>query len=559
MIKKYIFLVFTVMTFLFCFGQSVFAEQAAELDRESVKGEDIIYISSYKNGGYVGSDDMAVFSAVNLDGYWEALGDMDFIDYLYERLMAHEQEIMIDSYFYDRGEMNILEPMDFKPYFEAVLNLHPDLFFVGVYYEYYILPDGTIDSFVPDYLYSADEQAEIQKQIDAEADRAMSYIKDGMTDADKALVIHEYFNNNYSYDYEGLNDDSNLAKFTMAQLFIDKTAVCQGFSYGYKYIMDKLGIPCDIVQSYSMQHIWNQIQLSEGAENWYHIDTTNDNTMTDDAEGRSNRGIFLISDSKLKASALGDVPYNSYEPDGRAADVSYENLGLTDGLMNVSYADGYWYYSTNSGTIARCSLASGQKEELASVAADWRCTGGGGGALIGTVFTVPSVYNGMIYYNTSTQIRRYNPADGSDTLVADMPEGVVIDRQANVYRCIYDLKVSDNGVLSYTIADNDSLEGKKTYQVSLDGNNKAEVIVGPVNVSGSAVSVDVENDTPDSCRVRLAYYDESGRFISSSSAVVAGGEEKRIEGTMPAGAHDVSAFVWNNMMEPQCRLFSYEF
>lgn len=54
-------------------------------------------------------------------------------------------------------------------------------------------------------------------------------------------------------------------------------AVCQGYSFAYKLLLRRAGVPAVYVGSDSMQHAWNMVQMENNG--WYHVDVTWDDPI----------------------------------------------------------------------------------------------------------------------------------------------------------------------------------------------------------------------------------------------------------------------------------------
>ena len=87
------------------------------------------------------------------------------------------------------------------------------------------------------------------------------------------IVDHSEYNKN--------EDDTNDSIYG---ILVKKKAVCEGYANTFKYLMDKMNIPCVIVygtatnsSGESEAHAWNYVQLEN--EKWYLVDTTWDDPI----------------------------------------------------------------------------------------------------------------------------------------------------------------------------------------------------------------------------------------------------------------------------------------
>lgn len=114
-------------------------------------------------------------------------------------------------------------------------------------------------------------------------------IEDGMTDLDKAFAVYRYLAQNV----EDSSDRENLDRDTIYGSLILQSAACGGYADAYKFLMNKLGINCEICQSRSIGHIWNYIEIDG---KWYHIDLTKSRNSSGNLTGFG----FMRDDKEIK-------------------------------------------------------------------------------------------------------------------------------------------------------------------------------------------------------------------------------------------------------------------
>lgn len=119
---------------------------------------------------------------------------------------------------------------------------------------------------------------------DAQLDKIRASIfKTGMTDREKVEAIHDYIIRNYAYVEDG--GDSHEFYGALKNGY----AVCQGFSYLFRLILQKEGILVEDVTGDALSssnrrepHQWNRVWLED---TWYYVDVTFDMGYTlDDAQ-----------------------------------------------------------------------------------------------------------------------------------------------------------------------------------------------------------------------------------------------------------------------------------
>lgn len=104
-----------------------------------------------------------------------------------------------------------------------------------------------------------------------------------MSHYEKVLALYEYVNKNMYYDVSSYNPYKEIPRVKqntgaqVSQVFIEKNAVCEGFSYAMDYVLTLEGIDsrikiADMISSYTpLQHQWNAVKLDG---NYYNIDFT---------------------------------------------------------------------------------------------------------------------------------------------------------------------------------------------------------------------------------------------------------------------------------------------
>lgn len=162
------------------------------------------------------------------------------------------------------------------------------------------------------------------KQVYEKAEAILKEItKPDMTEYETELAIHDYLLQNIAYDYENYKkntvpDDS----YTMYGALIKGVAVCQGYAYSAKLLLEMAGIEAHIVTGTAngIAHAWNKVRI--GGE-YYNLDVTWDDPVPD-VKGRVTYGYFNVTDEELskdhkwsdKLPAAKSVTYNYFAYNG---------------------------------------------------------------------------------------------------------------------------------------------------------------------------------------------------------------------------------------------------
>ena len=150
---------------------------------------------------------------------------------------------------------------------------------------------------------------EVIKAIDKKIDEIISKIlTDDMNDKEKITAIHNYIIETTDYDTEyveaNLEDIDSPSHKAIGPLYYHK-ALCGGYTDAMALFLNKLKIPNYRISSEN--HIWNYVYLDN---NWYHIDLTWDDPVTDDGSHLILDNFLLITTEQLENYHTGYHNYN---------------------------------------------------------------------------------------------------------------------------------------------------------------------------------------------------------------------------------------------------------
>ena len=179
---------------------------------------------------------------------------------------------------------------DLSKSIDAVLNDHPELFWLDNKYSYTYDPDdGSIKEITFDFYDFADTPEKLRKaKIDMEekADSVISEARHKGSMVERELFIHDYICQNTTYDEAAPYNQS-----AYSCLILNKS-VCAGYARAFQYLMSRAGFVCYYVagktEGVSGQviggsedggsHSWNMV-LIEGS--YYNVDCLWDDTASD--------------------------------------------------------------------------------------------------------------------------------------------------------------------------------------------------------------------------------------------------------------------------------------
>lgn len=260
--------------------------------------------------------------------------------------------------------------------YSELINENPKYFYIGGYtYSYYEGDEGKIIGIqlIYDSDYRKDTkgfQPNVEKILKdrsiyvAGINNVLQCVENSMTDLEKVLAVHDWIVRECDYDYQNyVNGMIPNSSYSDTGVFINGSAVCNGYALAFSVLMQQLNIPSYFVGSNSMNHAWNLVYVDK---TWYHIDTTWDDPVWDNStqygysnndyadEGYVSHKYFMLSDEEIRNKEHSGWSTNvpSASVSGKYIDYCFYNKNVS-----MNYYNGYWYYSSGNKII--CSLISG--------------------------------------------------------------------------------------------------------------------------------------------------------------------------------------------------------
>lgn len=147
-------------------------------------------------------------------------------------------------------------------------------------------------------LYSKEEISLIDNKVD---EIMRDIITNDMDMKSKIKTVHDYIINHTTYDEKSAEKVKNHEKVIdfishkANGALIDGKAICGGYSDAMAIFLDKLKIKN--YKLFSDMHVWNYVFFDD---DWYHLDLTWDDPVTDTGENILLHSFFLITDEELK-------------------------------------------------------------------------------------------------------------------------------------------------------------------------------------------------------------------------------------------------------------------
>lgn len=353
-----------------------------------------------------------------------------------------------------------------------VLNTTPELFYVKEYGAWYNQSTNLITKLNIYYETDINTIQIMKAEYEYEVKMLLSQIKSDWSDFEKVLFVNDYLATNCEYNH-AVYDDQTLDVYDVYAVFVKKKAVCQGYALAFMDIMDRLGIPCELVSSGSLWHAWNIVKVGGY---WYQIDVTwNDpssgvngnNNISNDKLGQAahtnllkstayfqdpNRGGHIKDNSS--GSFIYDYVYTNSYTDSVAYNTRYDAYFWDDVYSAFAYYNGIWYglvgdTNYNPKGIYKFVYSNGNlvnQGVLKNLSYQWT---GSDRRYMGYC----SVYQGLLYYSTPSSIRYINLSNGHDAQYLSVSGNN-----------IYGMRIDMYGDLTYGTAVNASVATTNTTQ-----------------------------------------------------------------------------------------------
>ncbi|MBP5604934.1 MAG: hypothetical protein J6X60_05265, partial [Ruminiclostridium sp.] len=241
------------------------------------------------------------------------------------------------------------------------------------YSERYRKEDGSCDT---------DRVKKDQELVSDRFRKAKSYVRNSMSDAEKALVLYDFIITASDYAEELTDpgprfDPYPSEAYTAVGLLCDGSAVCAAYAKLYAILLNESGIEAFTVDSDEMDHEWVMLKIDD---KWYHADPTWDDVIynkgktcmsdpnNDDRDiGAVSHEYFLKSDEEIRelehtswSCSYSVNPKDYSTPPDSGNSNAFDDRFFSDKndafncVTKMNYVNGSWYFSDlNSGGIVR--------------------------------------------------------------------------------------------------------------------------------------------------------------------------------------------------------------
>ncbi len=196
---------------------------------------------------------------------------------------------------------------------EALCDDHPEAFwFTG---RYYTLGRNSHDGLYI-ILYSNMSAEQIHSGAEALSRRISSMLREipsGLNEYDRELLIHDLIVRDVEYDHAAA-DNMALAPeaATVYGALVEGRAVCTGYTYTAKLLLNRVGISSRIVQGVIKSepdsgHIWNMVCIDDA---WYHLDVTNNDPASYSEKNIRYYNYFNLTDKAISVTHVISPDYS---------------------------------------------------------------------------------------------------------------------------------------------------------------------------------------------------------------------------------------------------------
>ncbi|MGP1560711.1 MAG: transglutaminase domain-containing protein [Helicobacteraceae bacterium] len=276
---------------------------------------------------------------------------------------------------------NYDETPEYKDLYAKFLDEYPFIFHLNpkadVTTTYKSSNENEVSSYKLDYFIKPENIVSEYTPFEKILEEFYGLLKEGMDDAEISYVLYSELAKR-TYYKELYNDNARTA----LGAFVDKHAVCEGYSRSYKLLTDGLGIETSYVTGRDdianprklIGHAWNRIKLG-GA--WYNVDATWDDYTTDDSD-KAKYGMsaytwgkyFLTSDGNFYNTQNHPRPYNhpEYKNLPQANSDTYNaNAVFRDGINKTQpffHSERWYYFSLTDYTFYSSKFDGNDKKQL---------------------------------------------------------------------------------------------------------------------------------------------------------------------------------------------------
>lgn len=194
-------------------------------------------------------------------------------------------------------------------------------------------------------VFNTTYSTEDREAFAAASKKALAAIESGWSDEQIALYLHDWLVTHCEYD-------TGLSKYSAYDALVNGSAVCQGYTLAYSYLMGQAGVTCDVVSSKGLNHAWNLATI-DGAT--YYVDCTWDDPENIPYESYCAHEYLLRSKSAFGHDGGGSATdwlnssgVNVYAKSSIASSIIYDSAYWSDVTTSIPHVGNLWAYVSSA-------------------------------------------------------------------------------------------------------------------------------------------------------------------------------------------------------------------
>lgn len=167
-------------------------------------------------------------------------------------------------------------------------------------YEVYLSPSEEVANYLEENIQNPDSML---LEIETKSEEILKNVVG--SNYQKIQYIHNWLVDNLQYDQTYLKENTR----NIYGALIENEVVCEGYAKAFKYLLDKLEIPCILVSGEAINsegrqesHMWNYVQINDI---WYAVDVTWDDPII-------INGNYLSEEARYKYFCQGNNIYTNH-------------------------------------------------------------------------------------------------------------------------------------------------------------------------------------------------------------------------------------------------------
>ena len=165
--------------------------------------------------------------------------------YIYYVMLNDEQKALYkqiyansDAQIKNFAPVESITALDLQMAFTAVVNDHPELFWVDTAYKYEYTPKGQVADITLIFNVTANSLDTAKPEFESAAKQIIDETYGYYTDYEKERIVHDALISRVKYDANAPMNQSAYSALVYGR------TVCSGYARAFQYVLQQLGIPC---------------------------------------------------------------------------------------------------------------------------------------------------------------------------------------------------------------------------------------------------------------------------------------------------------------------------